>query len=86
MKLTELTIAPTRKYRTIDDDNPLRAVVKLQSDHSTVECVLSDATMQLLLDICADEIAENAAANIQDFRAAVMAITGRKSTALIGDN
>lgn len=85
MKLTELTIAPQRAWSPPSADNPLKAVVKLNSDNSTVECVLSDATMRKLLDLCADEVAANARANVDDFVAAVSAIDEQKSTALLGE-
>lgn len=84
MKLTELTIRPNNSWQPVDAKNPLRAVVKLNSDNSTVECVLSDETMRKMLDLCADEIAANAERNMRDFVAAVNAIDSDKSAALIG--
>ena len=83
MKLTELTIRPTRSYQGLGPDNPLKAVVKLSSEASTVECVLSEETMHRMLDLCAEEIAANARRNVDDFVAAVSAIDGPKSAALV---
>ncbi|MGB1215064.1 MAG: hypothetical protein ACPG4X_16980 [Pikeienuella sp.] len=84
MKLTSLIISPERSYSAIGEDNPLKAVVKLASKNSTVECVLSEETMHRLLDLCAEEIAVNAERRVQEFVSSVTAITGDKSAALIG--
>ncbi|KZY05234.1 MULTISPECIES: hypothetical protein [unclassified Sulfitobacter] len=83
MKLTELTIRPARSYLALGPDNPLKAVVKLSSEESTVECVLSDETMRRMLDLCAEEIAANAQRNVSEFVAAVTAIEAGNSAALI---
>lgn len=83
MKLTSLTIAPTRTYSPLSADNPMKAVVKLAGETSTVECVLSDETMARLLDLCAAEIAANAERNVANFVAAVSQIESG-SVALIG--
>jgi hypothetical protein len=85
MKLTSLIISPTNSYRGIGADNPLRAVVKLNSKDSTVECVLSDETMRRMIDLCADEIAQNARRNVDEFVNAVSAIDGDKAELLIGE-
>jgi hypothetical protein len=84
MKLTELTIRPQDSWSPVSDKNPLRAVVKIGTDKSVVECVLGDDTMRRLLDLCAMEIARSAERNIRDFVAAVTEIEGAKSAALIG--
>lgn len=84
MKLTSLTIQPERAYSSLGHDNPLKAVVKLESEKSTVECVLSEDVMHKMLDLCADEIARNAADRVNEFRDAVTAIQGEKHTAMIG--
>ena len=86
MKLTELRIAPTRSYDGFGPDNPLKAVVKLATDSSTIECVLSAETMRKMVDLCATEIAENARKNVDEFVSAVTAIEGNKSAALIEKN
>lgn len=86
MKLTSLVIGPANSYRDLSNDNPLRAVVKLNSRESSVECILSDATMKKMMDLCADEIAQNAKRNVDEFVNAVSAIEGDSSAAdiLIG--
>jgi hypothetical protein len=84
MKLTELTIRPQDSWLPVSDKNPLRAVVKIGTDKSVVECVLGDDTMRRLLDLCAMEIARSAERNIRDFVAAVTEVEGAKSAALIG--
>ena len=73
MKLTELKIAPSRTWQGISADNPLKAVIKLQSDDSTVETVLSHETMMLMLDLVASEVAINAKQNVDRFVEAVSA-------------
>ena len=45
MKLTSLTIAPTHSWERAGKKNPMKAVVKLESEGSTVECVLSESSM-----------------------------------------
>ena len=84
MKLTSLTIAPSISYAPVSAKNPLRAVVRLDSDNSTVECVLSEESMRKMLDLCAAEIAEQAKAQVEQFAAAVTAIEGNAGVALIG--
>lgn len=83
MKLTELRIAPMQAYQPLGPNNPLKAVVKLNSEKSTVEAVLSEETMLKMLDLCADEIAANAKRNIEEFAAAVTSIEGSKANALL---
>jgi hypothetical protein len=83
MKLTSLTIAPKRQWSDINAGNPLIAVVKLQSENSTVECVLSDESMRKMLDLCAAEISAAAERNVRDFVAAVSAIESGKSAAVL---
>ena len=83
MKVTELRIAPLYSWKAAGPDNPLRAVVKLNSKDSTVECVLSESAMYRMLDLCAEEIAENAKRQVDEFAQAVTAITGDKSHKLI---
>lgn len=84
MQMTELKIAPTHLYQERGPKNPMRAVVKLADDKSTVECVLSDEAMRKLLDLVAEEVALNAERNVREFVAAVTAIDTEKSTAMIG--
>ncbi len=83
MKLTSLIIAPTSSWEKLSSRNPMKAVIKLQSEGSTVECVLSDETMRKMLELCADEIAENARKNVEEFVNAVTAIDGGKADLLI---
>ncbi len=83
MQVTSLEIKPTRTWDSISEKNPLRAVVKLASKESTVECVLREETMRKMLDLVADEIAASAKENIDQFVAAVTAIDADKSAALI---
>lgn len=83
MKLTSLIIAPTNSWSEPGTDNPLRAVVMLNSKDSTVECVLSDETMRKMLDLCADEIAQNARKNVEEFVSAVSAIDVGKADLMI---
>ena len=64
MQMTSLIIAPERSYTPPGPNNPMRAVVKLASDSSVVECVLSEATMHRLVDLCAVEIARETAAKL----------------------
>lgn len=84
MKLTSLTIAPQRSYSPVSDKNPLRAVVKLDNETSSVEVVLSDESMRRMLALVADEVAAAAVRNVGDFCAAVTAIDADKASALIG--
>ncbi len=86
MKLTSLTISGTHSWSPPGEKNPLRAVVKLDTDKSTVECVLSEGTMRKMLELCADEIAESARKNVDDFVAAVSAIEVGKADLLIEGN
>ena len=67
MQMTSLIIAPERSYRSPGPDNPMRAVVKLATDNSVVECVLSEETMRKLVDLCAVEIARDAAKKMIEF-------------------
>ena len=83
MKLTKLVIAPRYAYRAIQEDNPLQAVVQLDDDKSTVECVLDEDTMIRILDLCAEEIANAAAERVAEFRNTVLAIDHGKVTALL---
>ena len=85
MKMTELRVSPRSAYSPIGENNPLVATVKLQSEKTTVECVLSDETARKMLDLCAVEIAENSRKNVDDFVAAVSAIEGDKSKVLLGN-
>lgn len=83
MKLTELTIAPEHRWSPVGAENPLKAVVKVGSDRSNVECVLSDEAMHRILDVCAAEIAAGAEAGVREFVASVRTFEGPKSSALI---
>lgn len=85
MKLTSLTIAPTMAYRSISEGNPLRAVVKLEGDKSTVECVLSNESMMRMLDLCAEEIAAQAKQRVDEFTQAVCSIDGCSASKMIGE-
>ena len=85
MKLTELNIKPTHTWQGISAENPLKAVIKLQSDDSTVETVLSHETMMKMLDLVASEIATNAKQNVDRFVEAVCAVDhDSAATTLIG--
>ncbi len=84
MKLTSLIISPKDSWASPGAKNPLKAVVKLSSEGSTVECVLSEKSLHKMLDLCAQEIAEQAAARVGEFVAAVTAIEADKSTTMIG--
>ena len=85
MKLTELNIKPTHTWQGISAENPLKAVIKLQSDDSTVETVLSHETMMKMLDLVASEIAINAKQNVDRFVEAVCAVDhDSAATTLIG--
>ena len=84
MKLTSLTIARQNPWVPTSDQNPLRAVVKLEGKESTVECVLSDESMRLMLDLCSAEVVANAERNVREFCAAVTAIDADKSAVMIG--
>ena len=85
MKLTELNIKPTHTWQDVSAENPLKAVIKLQSDTSTVETVLSYETMMKLLDLVASEIAINAKQNVDRFVKAVCAVEhDSAATTLIG--
>lgn len=85
LRMTELKIAPRLPFESVSETNPLRAVVKLNGENSSVECVLDEGTMIKILDLCADEIANAAAARVAEFRNTVLAIDGEKSTALLGN-
>jgi len=84
MKLTALTIAPKHSWNPVGAKNPLRAVVKLNNETSSVEVVLSDESMRRMLALVADEIAAAAKANVGDFVAAVAAIDADKASVMIG--
>ena len=83
MKLTSLIIQHSNPYSSSIEGNPMKAVVKLASEHSTVETVLSDETMRRVLDLVAGEIAENTKRNVADFVDAVSQIESG-AAALIG--
>lgn len=83
MKLTELKIAPDRSWSPVGQDNPLKAVVKIEDERSAVEVVLSEDTMHKLLDLCAHEIAASAKARMDEFCAHVTAVQSQKGAALI---
>ena len=84
MKLTSLTISPQSSWSSVGPENPLKAVVKLSSEKSTIECVLSEDAMQRMLSLCADEIAKQAEQRVAEFVSAVSAIEGDKAAVLIG--
>ena len=85
MKLTELHIKPRHAWQGTSAENPLKAVVKLESDNSTVETVLSHETMMKMLDLVASEIAVNAKRNVDEFVDAVSAVEhDGAATKLIG--
>ena len=86
MKLTSLIIAPKKSWDVIGKTNPLRAVVKLSSEQSTIECVLSEESTRKMIDLCAQEIADQASARVGEFVSAVTAIDTNKSTALLEGN
>ena len=67
MQMTSLIIAPEKSYCPVGPDNPMRAVVKLASDKSVVECVLSEETMHRLVSLCAAEIARESATKLAEF-------------------
>lgn len=83
MKVTSIEIKPTHTWEAVGADNPLRAVVKLSSKSSTVECVLSEESMHRMLEVCADEIAAQAKARIDEFHDAVTAIDTGRSQLLV---
>lgn len=85
MKITEIRIAPQKTWEPLGGRNPLRAAVKLSSDNTTVECVLSDEAMKRMVALCADEIAKNAEARVREFCAAANAIEGDATSLLEGD-
>ena len=85
MQMTSLIIAPQQSYRAPAPDNPMRAVVKLASDNSVVECVLSDETMRKLVDLCAAEIARDAAEKLAEFCQQVATLDADAGPALIGE-
>ena len=85
MKLTSLTIAPRNTWERVSAKNPLKAAVKLESENSSVEVVLSEESMRRMIDLVAVEIAENAKRNVDEFRAAVSAIEGNKAPTLLGE-
>jgi len=86
MKMTSLVISPKNSWESVGPKNPLRAVVKLSSKQSTIECVLSDESMRKMLDLCAQEIADQSAARVGEFVAAVSAIDAEKSNIMIEGN
>ena len=85
MQMTSLIIAPERSYQPPGPDNPMRAVVKLASDTSVVECVLSEETMRRLVDLCAVEIARESAAKMAEFCQQVATLDAAAGPALIGE-
>lgn len=84
MKLKELKIAPRNQYCELSSDNPLIAAVKLKTEYTVVECVLSDDVMRKMLDLCAAEIARSAQERVNEFVAAVTTLEGDKAPALLG--
>ena len=85
MKMTSLVIKADRSWNPVGSDNPLRAVVQLQDDKSSIEVVLSEDSMRRMIDLCADEIAEQARQRVGEFVQAVNTLENGKSQALIGD-
>lgn len=84
MELTSLTIKPDQSWKPVGANNPLRAVVKLQSEKSTVECILPDDIAQKIIDLCATEIARGAQQQVNDFVSAVRAVEA-DAPAMIGE-
>ena len=84
LKVTELKIAPKNSWEVPGIKNPLVASIKLRSETSTIECVLSEDAMRRMIDLCADEIAASAEARVREFVQSVNAIEGRKDHALLG--
>ena len=82
MKITSLTISPRHTWDAPSAKNPLRAVVKLSNDDSTVETVIPDEMMQPLLDMVSGIVAEAAKKNVAEFVAAVSAIEAPDTQAL----
>ena len=82
MKITSLIISPVRSYSDLGPKNPLRAVVKLSDEKSTVETVIPDEMMQPLLDMVSGIVAEAAKKNVAEFVGAVSAIEAPDATAL----
>lgn len=86
MKITELKISPSRTWQPVGGDNPLVAVVKLASEKSVIECVLSDDAMRKMVELCADEIASAAKARMDEFAREVLALDAGKSSLMLGDD
>lgn len=86
MKLTSLTISPSRNWEAPGEKNPLKAVVKLATEQSTIECVLSEESMHRMIEVCADEIAKQAQARVGEFVSAVTQIDAGKSDLMIEGN
>lgn len=73
-KLTQLIIGPVTSYLPISKTNPLIAKIKLESEHSTIETVLSEEVMIKILNLCQEEIVNEAKRNVDEFISTVTAI------------
>jgi len=86
MKITSLIIQPTHTWKSESEENPMRAVVKLASEKSVIECVLDDNTMRKMVALCADEIAKSAQARMNEFAASVATMEGDKASLMLGED
>ena len=70
MKITELKIAPTTRWSAVNAENPMRCTVKLESENTAVETVLSGDQMRQVLDLVRAIVADAARENVDAFCAA----------------
>lgn len=67
MRITKLTIEPTKNWAAPGPTNPMRCVVKIDSDKTCVETILADAQVQQILDLIVGIVATAAEKNVSDF-------------------
>ena len=85
MQITSLVIQPEHSWQVPSNENPLRAVVKLNNKNSTVETVIPHDMMQPLLDLVSGIVSKAAQQNVAEFVASVSAIQSDAGTTKIED-
>lgn len=67
MKLTSLRIEPKLSYADVSPSNPMMCKVKIQSENSLVETIVSDELCKQILDLVSGAIAVEAEREMQRF-------------------
>lgn len=74
MKLTQLKIGARNEWGSQPEDRQMICTVKLESEKTTVETVLSDGDVQRVLDLIREVVSAAAERNVSAFVAAARAI------------